>query len=94
MEDVRLTLVILMMSGHVPLPRRRMYWEMSDDVRNVAISEAMSLSRFQAILRYWHVCNNDQLDTRFMLHFSGQENMDVDESMIPYYGRHSAKQFI
>ena len=34
------------------------------------------------------------LNERFLLYFQKEKNLSIDESMIPYYGRHGAKQFI
>ena len=65
-------------SGHVPLPRRRMYWEQSTDVHNEAVAGAMSLNRFEEILRY----------------LPSEADLDIDKSMVPNYGHHSSKQFI
>lgn len=109
-EEVKLYLAILFTSGHVPLPRRRMYWEQSSDVNNMAISTAMTVNRFDEIMRYLHVADNNNLDAndklakvrplftllneRFLEFYPMEENLSVDESMVPYYGRHSAKQFI
>ena len=36
----------------------------------------------------------DLLDDRFLRHFPVSRSLSVDESMVRYYGRHGAKQFI
>ena len=59
--EMRIFLAILVTSGYVPLPRRRMFWEPSDDVHNVAISQAMTRNRFEQIMQYLHVADNDNL---------------------------------
>ena len=56
-------LAILLLSGYVPLPRCRMYWEQTPDVRNEAVTGATSLNRSEEILRYLHVIDNTQLDS-------------------------------
>jgi len=87
-----------------------MFWENSDDVHNPAVSSIMSVNRFEEILRYLHFADNQNLpagdkmakvrplysmlNERFLLFWPQEQVLDVDESMIPYYGRHSAKQFI
>lgn len=107
-EEVRIFLAILLVSGYCQVPRYRMYWEQSPDCHNSAISEAMSRNRFCQIMRYLHVCDNNELnkDDRFakvaplwklmnekwLKYFPGEMNLCVDESMIPYFGRHGAKQ--
>ena len=109
-DDVRVFLAILFTSGYAVLPARRMYWECSPDVQNEAISRAMPRNRFEEILRNFHVADNNNLDPsdkyakvrplvrelndRFLKHFPITAQLSIDESMIPYYGHHSAKQFI
>ena len=34
------------------------------------------------------------LNERFKKYFLGLRNLSIDESMVPYFGKHSAKQFI
>ncbi|GFS77487.1 piggyBac transposable element-derived protein 3 [Nephila pilipes] len=41
-EDLKLFFTILFTSGYNVLPRRRMYWENSSDLKNNAISEGLS----------------------------------------------------
>ena len=109
-DDVRLFIAVLFTSGYAVLPARRMYWECSPDVRNEAISTAMTRNRFEEILRYFHLADNNNLDqsdkfakvrplvselnNRFLQHFPVSQQLSIDESMIPYFGHHSAKQFI
>jgi DNA excision repair protein ERCC-6 len=108
--EFRLFMAILFSSGYASLPRRRMYWELSDDVRNIAISRAMTRNRFEELLRYLHCSDNEDLDSndktakvrplirimneKFLTYFPKCTDLSIDESMLPYYGRHSMKQFI
>ena len=87
-----------------------MYWSLDADLRNDAIADAMTRDRFDEIMRYMHLSDNNNLDAtdkfskvrpllamlneRFLLYFVKERNLSIDESMIPYYGRHGAKQFI
>ena len=109
-EEVKLFLAVLLVSGYNTLPRRRMYWDQERDTKNEFISEAFSKNRFEEIMRYLHVCDNNNLDPndklakirplyamindRCLLFYPGEQKLSIDESMIPYFGRHSAKQFI
>ena len=109
-SEIRLTIAILLISGYIPLANRRMYWELSEDVHNEAVSSAMPLNRFEELLRFIHVCDNTNLDAtdkltklrplylmlneRFLQHWPVEQDVSIDESMVPYYGRHSSKQFI
>ena len=98
------------MSGYFPLPRRCMFWENSDDTHNTTVSKAMTRKRFKEILSLFHIADNDnlpmnnkfgkvrslftKLNKKFLKSFFYQKTLAIDESMIPYFGRHSAKQLI
>ena len=107
---MRLFLAMLLLSGYNVLPRRRMYWENSEDVKNDSMSRAMSRNRFEEILSVLHCCDNNNLNPedkmtkvrplynlineRCLKYLSNLSSICVDESMLPYYGRHSSKQRI
>lgn len=109
-HKLKLFLTVLIISGYVPVPRRRMYWEYSDDVVNSAISSSMSRNEFEEILRYLHLADNGKLDAsdkfskvrhvvnhinkKCQENFVAEQVISIDETMVPYFGRHSAKQFI
>ncbi|XP_039300249.1 piggyBac transposable element-derived protein 3-like [Nilaparvata lugens] len=108
--DIRCFIGILLTSGYCEVPRVKMYWEMKDDVWNKGIAEAMPRNKFLSIMRCLHVCDNNNLDKdtkfakvaplwkklneRWCRFFDGEAHLSIDETMIPYYGRHSAKQHI
>lgn len=107
---LKLFLAILLISGYVPLPRRPMYWESNGDVHNQMVSTAMSRNRFSAILANIHFADNNSLDpgdkfakvrplldhlnAACLANFQPEQVLSVDESMVPYFGRHGAKQYI
>ena len=109
-EEIRAVIGILLLSGYLSPPRRKMFWENSPDVRNAAVADAMPRNRFDECFRYLHFANNESLDSsdryakvrplftnlneKFLLYFSHENCLSVDESMIPYYGRHGLKQHI
>ena len=108
-QDMKTFLGILLLSGYNSLPRRPMYWERSIDCRNAAVAEAMSRNRFDDHMRYLHLQDNNldptdkltkvrnflcQINEHCLLFFPTQRNLSIDESMIPYFGHHSSKQFI
>jgi YD repeat-containing protein len=109
-EEIRAFLAILILSGYVPLSRRRMFWEQSPDVHNEDVTSLMARDRFEEIMRYLHFADNSTLDasdkfaklrplfvhmnTAFVAAFCREQNLSIDESMVPYYGRHGCKQFI
>lgn len=109
-KEIYAYLGILLLSGYTEVPRTRLYWSHDKDVHNQAVSEAMARDRFEEITRYLHLADNTQLDPndrmakvrpllsmmneRCLNFFQKEQNLSIDESMVPYYGRHGAKQFI
>ena len=109
-NEIRVFIAVLICSGYVDLPRRRMFREQASDVRNELVCSLMSRDRFEEIMKYIHVNDNTQFDPEdkyskvrpLMDHLSmkfvdtscGEEELDVGESVLPYYGRHGCKQFI
>ena len=107
--EFRASLAILLLSGYTSLPRRRMYWEQTPDVFNCTVSDILTRNRFEEILRYLHLADNAKLiqgdklakvrpfyimmNQRFLNAFQFDQ-LCVDESKIPYFGKHSAKQYI
>ena len=94
---------IIMLTSYVRLPSTRMYWEEALDVGQQIIQNAMPRNRFQAILRYIHFTDNatidpndkcgkvrpllDMLRANCKLSANISKHMNIDESMIPYYGK-------
>ena len=58
---MRAFLALLLLSGYVSLPRRRMYWEKLRDVNNKAVASTMSRHRFEEIFRFLHLADNNHL---------------------------------
>ena len=101
---------VLVLSGYIPLPRKRMFWQNTTDTNNKLVCEAISRDRFQYMMNNIHCNDNtklnkedkyskmrplfDILNKKFFDHAPIEENHSIDESMVPYFGRHSGKQFI
>ncbi|XP_030762214.1 piggyBac transposable element-derived protein 2-like [Sitophilus oryzae] len=101
---------ILVLSGYVLYPRRKMFWEKDKDVHNPLVSGALSRDRFDYIMSVFHIADNNNLtpndkfakirplftllNQNFLKHAPHIEYHSVDEAMVPYFGRHGAKQFI
>ena len=109
-KELKAFIGILLLSGYMDVPRWRMYWEAGTESFNSLVSSAMRRKRFEEIKRWFHLADNDNLkegdkfakvrplfdmfNDRFRFFAPLEENLCVDESICPYFGRHSAKQFI
>lgn len=109
-NEIKCFIGILLLSGYNQVPSKRHYWEKDEDVHNILISNAMRRDRFFQIMRYIHCSDNNNIDsydkawklrnlmekvkTRCVEMFVPVQNLNYDESMIKYFGRHSCKQFI
>lgn len=109
-DELKVVVGILLISGYSTVPRRRLYWSSENDVRNDMIANAMSRNRFDEILSKLHCANNAELpqsdrfgkvrplishlNEKYMQHWQVSQQLSVDESMIPYYGHHGCKQHI
>lgn len=109
-EEIKRFIGILLLSGYNSVARYRMYWEQSVDCNFQGVASAMSRNRFEELLRYFHVADNNNLNpedkfskvrplwdlcnNRWLKYYPGDRNLSIDESMIPYYGKHGAKQHI
>lgn len=108
-EELNVFIGGLLLSGYAKYPQKRMFWSSSPDVP-VILQNSIRLNRFESILRNFHLNDNakieeddrlyklrpliDHLNKTFQHHGGLEENLSIDESMIPYYGKHYAKQFI
>jgi DNA excision repair protein ERCC-6 len=108
-NEIKCFFAILFYSSYVSLPRFFMYWEKAADVPTI-VSNAMRRNRFVEIKKYLHVADNFHLPLHdkfakvrafinlfnrlFLANAPQMEFHSVDESMVPYYGRHSGKQFL
>lgn len=109
-EDVQIAFGILLYSGYVYMPGRRMYWSTDEDTQHDYIASSMPRNKFDQILQYLHVADNNNLDKndkmaklrplmrilnrKFCETYMMDQNLDLDESMIEYFGRHGCKQCI
>lgn len=101
---------VLILSGYNDLPRKHMYWENCSDTKNELVRNAISRDRFRYVMQNFHCCDNNNLNgddkfakirpfinalnKKFLELAPVEEAHSVDESMVPYYGRHGTKQFI
>lgn len=109
-SELKCFFAILLLSGYVPVSRRRMFWENAKDTHNVLAAEALSRNKFEHILSHIHVVNNsllnkndkfaklrplfEHLNNKFLEYAPAEEYHSIDEAMVAYYGRHGCKQYI
>lgn len=108
--ELKRVLGILLLSGYHSLPSRRHYWSTDEDLQCALVAGAISRNRFEEIIRYIHCADNahlnlsdrmtklrpmmDILNARFGEAYPMDCNVDLDEAMIEYFGRHGCKQAI
>ena len=99
-----------MLTGYNSRPRQRLYWSKDDDISCPLISKSMSRKTFEIIEKLIHFADNNNLPAgdklakvrplRNRVNVSLQQfgvfakDPAIDEQMVPYFGRHSAKIFI
>ncbi|KAK9692978.1 Transposase IS4 [Popillia japonica] len=109
LDEINVFLGAFLFSGYGKYPNKRMLWSGSPDVP-VIVQTRIRLNRFEDILINFHINDNNNLDNTDRLlklrplithlnkcykpHGGCEENISIDESMIPYYGKHYAKQYI
>lgn len=87
-----------------------MYWEHRVDCSFPTVAALMSRNRFEDLLQFFHAADNNNLDpndkfakvrplwkllnARWVKYYPGDKNLSIDESMIPFYGKHGTKQHI
>lgn len=108
--DLRKFIGILILSGYHSLPQQRMYWSLDSDKGLEIVRKCMPRNRFESIKRNIHLSDNSDLDKgdkftklrpifdmmneRYLQFGIFSHNLSIDEEMVPYFGRHSAKMFI
>ena len=109
-DKLKAFIAILLLSGYVVLPCRPKYWERSDDTHNSIVSSLMSRNHLDLIMQNLHLADNANLDQNdkfakviklikymndyCLNNFLPEQTVSINESMIPYLGRHRAKQYI
>ena len=99
-----------MVSGYVDLPRRPMYWEYNEDTHNATVSSLLSRNRFDKITQNLHLADNsnldkedkfakvkpliDKLNEQCLANYLPEQSVSIDESMVPYFGRHVCKPYM
>ena len=58
LEEMKVYVAILLLTGYMTPKNIRMYWEIKQDVHNQAVADAMRRNRFLEIHQYLHTCDN------------------------------------
>ena len=103
-------MAILILSGHVVLLCRTMLWKRSDNIHKSIVSSLMSKNLSDLIMQNLQLANNgifdqndkfakfrmliEYLNDYCLTNFFFEQTISIDESIIPYFGRHGAKQSI
>jgi hypothetical protein len=109
-EEMRNFLGLICYMGLIPYPTLRSYWSQDPLYKNNIVPSIMSRNRFEIILRMWHFANNEdcpandrlfkistlveKLIENYKKMLTPGETVCVDESLVPYRGRLSFKQYI
>lgn len=109
-KDLHRFVGILFLTGYHSLPLIQHYWSNDPDKGLSIVRQSMTRNRFQQIKRFLHFCDNQNIDKNdpffkvrplfnilnmnFMQFGVWAHTLSIDEEMVPYFGRHSAKMFI
>lgn len=109
-DEMKCFFGVLIYSGYTSVSRRSLYWESASDANHTIVTKAISRNRFNYIMQNIHCNDNTNLQMNdkfskirpflkhlnqtFIEHAPLHENHSIDESMIPYFGRHGSKQFL
>ena len=110
LHDLKAFIAILLICGYVDLPRRPIFLECSADVHNDAVSSMISRNRFDEIIKYLNLADNislhsndklrkvqpllNKLNEQCLSNNLPEQTVSINESMVPYFGRHGCKQFM
>ena len=102
--------MILLVSGYAGLPRQEMHRERQEDSHNLVVSAMMTKTEFLEYKRYLHLADNNALSSldkfekvrplfnaineQCILNYQPTQHISIDESMVPYFEKHGAKQYI
>jgi hypothetical protein len=109
-NNIKCFLGILLYTGYKVLPGKRFYWDSQPDLQQGFVSNAMRRNKFESIMKFLHLADNtnpnlqdkmwklrpliDKIQKKNLEHFVPVQDLNYDESMIEYFGRHGCKQCI
>ena len=85
-----------------------MYWEHNEDTHNTTVLSLLSRNRFDEMMQNLHFADNsnldkedkfaevrpliDKLNEQCLANYLSEQSVSIDETMVPYFGRHGCKQ--
>ncbi|GFQ80986.1 piggyBac transposable element-derived protein 3 [Trichonephila clavata] len=100
---------LLLFSGYHQVPEEDLYWSTQEDFSVPIVSTVMPRSRFRKMKKFFHIIDNNKLTSgdkmgkitpfyselkkNFQQFGIFHSKLSIGESMVPYYGHHSAKMF-
>ena len=109
MEELKNFIGLTFLSGYNIRLAEQDYWGVDPDLRFDTFCETMRRNRFFEIKSFFYAAENqslsesrmakaellyDLLNEKIQQFGIVHEDLSIDESMIPYYSRHSCNQFI
>ena len=109
LKEMKNFIGLIFLSGYNIRLAEQDYWSVEPDFRCDTFCETMSRNRFFEIKPFLHAADNRSLSESRMTKVDqlydlpnkkiqqfgiAHEDLSINESMGPYYGRHSSKQFI
>jgi DNA excision repair protein ERCC-6 len=109
-DELNSFLGICLLSGYHSLPSETDYWSRQPDLQVPIVAETMTRNRFQEIKAMIHLADNAKLQqgnkvakvqplydilNRNLVQFGiFHQDLSIDESIVPYFGKHSCKMYI
>ena len=101
-------IAILVLSGYTQLPRQKMDWQRREDYQNRMVAALMIKLEFEESKQFLYLADNESLsktdrlvkvrplfdavNKRCLAYYKPEQHLSVDKSMVPYFGKHGAKQ--
>ena len=107
-KKLKLFIAILVLSGYNQLPRQEMYRQRREDNQNRMVTALMIKRKFEKSKQFLYLADNESLgktdrfvkvrplfdavNKQFVAYYKPEQHLSVDKSMVPYFGKHGAKQ--
>ncbi|KRX68178.1 PiggyBac transposable element-derived protein 3, partial [Trichinella sp. T9] len=109
-QEIQQFIGVIVLSRYNCQPEAKNYWSTQPDMGAQCDISCMARNRFMEIKKYLHLADNQKLvkgdkmskvtplykllNSSLVKHGMFHEKLSVDESIVPYFGRHAAKMFL